>query len=258
MRTQTEQATLFASLHIKGTPLVLYNIWDAGGAKALEEVGAKAIATGSRSVALAHGYNDGEELQLEMVLANTKRIVRSVTLPVTIDLEGGYGTSPEQVAASVAQVIAAGAVGINFEDQVIGGEGLYSIEEQSTRIAAIRRVAEEAGIPLFINARTDVFLKAKATDHNDDHLAEALERAIAYATAGASGFFAPGLADEAKIQALCDASPLPVNIMILPYTPAPQRLAELGVARMSYGPGPYYAMINALKEGGRAALGLEQ
>jgi 2-methylisocitrate lyase-like PEP mutase family enzyme len=256
MSPQTEQATLFASLHVKGDPLILYNIWDAGGAKALEEVGAKAIATGSRSVALAHGYNDGEELPFEMVLANTQRIVRSVSLPVTIDLEGGYGTSPDDVATSVAQVISAGAIGINFEDQIVGGTGLYSIEEQSARIAAIRHAAEVAGVPLFINARTDVFLKAKAADHDDTHVAEVLERATAYANAGASGFFAPGLADETKIQTLCDVSPLPVNIMILPYTPTPQRLAELGVARISYGPGPYYAMINALKEGGRVALAL--
>lgn len=235
---------------------MLYNIWDAGGAKALEEVGAKAIATGSRSVALAHGYNDGEDISLELVLANTQRIVRSVTLPVTIDLEGGYGTAPDEVAVSVAQVISAGAVGINFEDQIVGGTGLYPIEAQSARIAAIRHAAEAADVPLFINARTDVFLKAKAADHDDTHITEALERATAYANAGASGFFAPGLADEAKIQTLCNASPLPINIMILPYTPTPQRLAELGVARISYGPGPYYAMINTLKKGGRVALAL--
>ena len=258
MTTQQEQATLLATLHIKGNPLILFNIWDAGSAKALEEVGAKAIATGSKSVALAHGYEDGEKLPFPLVVATIEQIVRSVTLPVTIDLEGGYGITPDEVAASAAQAIAAGAAGINFEDQIVGGTGLYSIEAQCLRIAAVRQAAEQAGVPLFINARTDIFLKAKPADQNDEHLAEAIERATAYAEAGASGFFAPGLGDAAKIETLCNRSPLPVNIIIFPHASTPRHLAELGVARISYGPAPYNAMIAALKAAGRVALGFEK
>jgi 2-methylisocitrate lyase-like PEP mutase family enzyme len=258
MTTQTEQATLFSSLHLPGDPLILYNIWDAGSAKALEEVGAKAIATGSKPVALANGYEDGEKIPLELVVANAERIVRSVSVPVSIDFESGYGTTPEAVQSSVAQIIAAGAVGINFEDQIVGGTGLYAIDAQVARIAAVRHAAEQAGIPLFINARTDIFLKTKTADHSDEHLAQAIERATAYAEAGANGFFAPGLANAAYIATLCHQSPLPVNIIIFPHTPTPRELAELGVARISYGPAPYNAMINALKVVAQAALRLEK
>ena len=161
MPTQTERANLLKSLHIKGDPLILFNIWDAGSARAIQAIGAKAIATGSWSVAAAHGYDDGEKLPLDLALANLKRIIAIVELPVTIDLEGGYGQSPAEVAENVTKVIAAGAVGINFEDQVVDGANLYSIEDQSARITAIRRAAEQASVPLFINARTDIFLKAE-------------------------------------------------------------------------------------------------
>src|SRR5688572_25396847 len=172
MIVQGERAHSLNDLHIKGDPLILFNIWDAGSAKALQEIGAKVIATGSRSVAAAHGYDDGEKLPFDLVLANLQRIFESVDLPVTIDLEGGYGQSPMQVQETVTEVIKAGAVGINFEDQIVGGEGLYSIEDQCARIKAIRKAAEHTSIPIFINARTDVFLKSNPADHDDNHLEE--------------------------------------------------------------------------------------
>lgn len=257
MTSQIERAQQFKSLHIKGNPLILYNAWDAGSAKAIREAGAKALATGSWSVAAAHGLPDRQELSLELALANLQRIVAAVNLPVSIDFEGGYAENPADVAANVAQAIEAGAIGINFEDQVVGGEGLYSIEAQSARIQAIRQVADATGVPLFLNARTDVFLKARVADHNAEHLAEAIQRANAYAAAGADGVFAPGLADEGLIEKLCAASPLPVNIMYLPYVPATKRLAELGVARLSYGATPYRVMMEALKEAAQQAFAWE-
>ncbi|MCI0601936.1 isocitrate lyase/phosphoenolpyruvate mutase family protein [bacterium] len=248
--TQIERANLLNSLHRKGEPLILFNIWDAGSAKVLQEIGAKAIATGSWSVAAAHGFPDGEKLPLDSALANLKRIVESVDLPVTIDLEGGYG----RVQESVTKVLQAGAVGINFEDQIVGGEGLYSIEDQSARIRAIREAAENLSVPLFINARTDIFLKN--TDHTEDHLQEAARRAASYAESGASGFFAPGLMDAKLIERLCELSPIPVNIMMFPGVPSQKQLAELGVARISYGPIPYRLAMEALKEAGRKALSM--
>ena len=127
MISQMEHARILRSLHIKGDPLIVFNIWDAGSAKVMQEIGAKTIGTGSWSVAAAHGYDDREKLPLDLALANLKRIVACVTLPVTIDFEGGYGKSPAEVGANVARVIEAGAVGINFEDQIVGGKGLYSI-----------------------------------------------------------------------------------------------------------------------------------
>ncbi len=252
--TQKERADLLTSLHVKGEPVILFNIWDAGSAKAMQEIGAKAIATGSWSVAAAHGYQDGEKLPLDLTLANLKRIVASVDLPVTLDLEGGYGQSATDVEANVVKVIEAGAAGINFEDQIVGGTGLYSIQDQCERIQAIRKAAERAAIPIFINARTDLFLKAGPVEHNDTLLQEALRRAFAYAESGATGFFAPGLRDAQHIKKLCAHSPLPVNILMLPNTPSSKQLAESGVARISYGPAPYRLAMEALREAGRKAL----
>ncbi|MCI0708601.1 MAG: isocitrate lyase/phosphoenolpyruvate mutase family protein [Chloroflexi bacterium] len=255
MPTQAEQATTFANLHIKGDPLILFNIWDAGSAKAVQDAGAKAIATGSWSVANAHGYEDREQLPFDLVVANTRRIVTSVNLPVSIDLEGGYGQSPEEVKQSVSEIVKAGAVGINFEDQIVGGEGLYTIEEQAQRIAAIREASEQASVPVFINARTDIFLKLGSAAPQDHHLEEAIDRATAYAQSGASGFFAPGLREPELIEKLCESISLPVNIMYLPGLAETTQLAELGVSRISYGPFPYRQVMKMLMENARAIIG---
>lgn len=257
MITQKERVKLLKSLHVKGEPLIVYNIWDAGSAQAIQEIGAKVIATGSWSVAAAHGYADGEKLPFDLVIANLKRIVANVDLPVTIDLEGGYGQSPNELQETVTKVIEAGAVGINFEDQTVGGEGLYSIEDQCMRIKAVREAAEQASIPIFINARTDIFLKIAPDNHNDEHLEEAVRRASAYSEYGADGIFGPGLCDAGYIEKLCKNSPIPANIMKLPDTPTSKHLAQLGVARISYGPAPYRQLMDALKESGRKALSME-
>ena len=246
--TQREQAEHFARLHVKGEPLILVNIWDAGSAKVVAQGGAKALATGSWSVAAAHGFEDGEQLPLELMLANLGRIVASVNLPVSADIEGGYGRDPDEVAETVKRVIEVGAVGINLEDQVIGGEGRYSVAEQCRRLRAARGVADEAGIPLFINARADVYLQTDPEEHSDAHLDEAVERLRAYAEAGANGFFAPGLRDPEVIRALCEQFPLPVNIMLTDDTPTPKELATLGVARVSYGPLPYRRVMGMLMD----------
>jgi 2-methylisocitrate lyase-like PEP mutase family enzyme len=248
MTTQNDRAKQFHQLHNKGNPLILFNIWDAGSARTVAKAGAKAIATGSWSVAAAQGYADGEELPLDAAVANIARIAASVDLPVTVDLEAGYGDAPSVVADAVARMIAVGAIGFNLEDRMIGRTGLYSIADQSSRIAAARSAADRVSIAAFINARTDVFLNAPAAQHNDALLDDALARSQAYAKAGANGFFAPGLIDETLIARLCHECPLPVNIMTMPGCPSNARLAELGVARISYGPGPYRAMASALED----------
>ena len=243
MSSQKEKAEVFSGLHKPGNPIVLFNIWDAGSAQAVVEAGARAIATGSWSVAAAHGYADGEAIPLDFVIENIRRIVDAVDVPVTLDFEGGYAESPGDLKSNINRVIEAGAVGINFEDQIVGGEGLYSIEQQSDRIRAIREAADEAGVPLFINARTDVFLKTLPAPETAEQLDHALGRAAAYAEAGASGLFAPGMRDAELIGRLCDGSPLPVNIFVIPGVPPNEELARLGVARISYGPGPYRKMV---------------
>jgi len=254
MTTQKEKAELFKSLHIKGSPLVLFNIWDPGSAGVIEQVGATAIATGSWSVAAANGFDDGEKVPLDLVFANLERIATSVALPVTLDFEGGYATDIAQLKANITNLIAAGGIGLNFEDRIVGGGGLHSIEDQSARIAAIREAAEAAGIPLYINARTDVFLQTYPAAHNEAELQQAIERADAYAKAGASGIFAPGLRDPNLIKKLCEATSLPVNILVLPDTPPTDTMAALGVARISYGASPYRLMMAALKEAAEKAF----
>jgi 2-methylisocitrate lyase-like PEP mutase family enzyme len=253
---QEERANLFKSLHVKGNPVILFNIWDAGSAKAIQEIGAKALATGSWSVAAADGYEDREEIPIDMVITNLERIVASVQIPVTLDFEGGYAKLPAELRENVTKVIEAGAVGINFEDQIVGEEGLYSIGEQSSRIKGVHSATIRTGIPIFINARTDIFLKADPSQHNEALLKEAIERAKAYAAVGASGFFAPGLRNANYIEQLCEHSPLPVNILVMPDIPSSKKLAELGVARISYGPRPYRMMIEALKEAGKKAISM--
>jgi 2-methylisocitrate lyase-like PEP mutase family enzyme len=245
MGASDDKARIFTSLHRPGEPLVLYNAWDAGSAKVIAEAGAKAIATGSYSVAMAHGFGDLEALPLDLVLANADRIARAVDLPVTIDFEGGYAEAPGAVAANVRRLQATGAVGCNFEDQMIGGDGLHPVEAQARRIAAMR---EAVGPVFFINARTDLFLKSRRQEHDDALIDAALERGRGYAEAGASGLFLPGLIDERLIARACEASPLPVNIMAMIAAPPADRLAELGVARISHAGGPWRLAMRALKQ----------
>lgn len=248
---QDEKARAFATLHISGKPLTLYNIWDAGSAKVVADAGAEAVATGSWSVAAAQGYSDGEAIPLDAVEVTVRRITAIVDVPVTVDLEGAYAVEPGQAAANAVRIVGAGAVGINFEDGVVGGHGLHGTALQCRRIQAIRAAAEALGITLFINARTDLFLRASDAALHADLLAPAIERARAYALAGASGYFVPGLVNERLIGKLCAACPVPVNIMAMQGVPSHAQLANLGVGRISYGPKPYRDCMDAF---GRQAL----
>jgi 2-methylisocitrate lyase-like PEP mutase family enzyme len=254
MSDQAQLARDFHQLHVKGDPVVLYNCWDPGSAKIIAAAGAKAIATGSWPVAAAFGFADGENIPFDLALGNISRIVAAVNLPVTMDIEGGYGVEPEKVAQTVRQAIEAGAIGFNFEDQIVGGQGLHSIDVQTKRIAAAVAAVNGTGIPTFINARTDLFLKAKPEAHDAALLAQAIERANAYEQAGANGFFAPGLGDAALIQKLAESTALKVNVMAFPHVPPRAELAKLGIARISYGPIPWRKMAVWLEAEARAAI----
>ncbi|OAP41223.1 phosphonomutase [Sinorhizobium glycinis] len=245
--TQEERALAFAGLHRKGDPIVLYNIWDAGSARCVAEAGAKALATGSWSVAAAHGFGDGQKIPLQLLVEIAREIAAATDLPLSVDFEGAYSEDPAQGAANVAQLIDAGAIGINFEDQVVGKNGIHPIDKQAARIRAIRDMAERQNVPLFINARTDLFLQESDATRHANLLDGAIARSKAYAEAGASGFFAPWLVDVDLIGRLCAASPLPVNVMMRPGAPDLATLAAAGVARVSYGPFPYRAMIAWLR-----------
>jgi 2-methylisocitrate lyase-like PEP mutase family enzyme len=249
---QTEKAKRFAELHVKGKPLLLYNAWDAGSAKAILAAGAKAIATSSWSVAEAQGYRDGEAIPIELAERIVGRIAATIEVPVTVDFEGGYSEDDGELADNISRLLDTGVVGVNFEDRVVKGAGLYDIDRQARRISAIRKAAEQKGVELFINARTDVFF-----EHGDDAaqaVGEALDRAKAYAVAGASSYFVPGLVNDALIGRICEGVSLPVNVMVMEGVPSNARLAELGVARISYGPIPYIRAVKVLGQEARTAL----
>ncbi|MBB3947545.1 2-methylisocitrate lyase-like PEP mutase family enzyme [Rhizobium skierniewicense] len=247
MTSQIENAQFFRSLHTPQSPLFLYNVWDAGSSKAVERAGAKAVATSSWSMAAAQGYEDGEQFPLEDMLAAVARIAKSVNVPVTVDFEGGYAANPETVRRNVHKLLEIGIVGFNFEDQIVDGPGLYSVEDQVCRIRAARHAADSMGVPAFINARTDVFLKADPATAHDGLMAEALIREKAYASAGADGFFVPGLTDDTLIRQVCDVATLPVNIMTTS-TREFGKLVKSGVSRISLGPVPYIALMSALEK----------
>lgn len=241
----------FTRLHVAGDPLVLFNAWDAGSAQAVARSGAKAIASGSASVSMANGFGDGQEVPLDLALANATRIAAAVALPVTIDFEGGYATDADGLATNGRRLAETGAVGCNFEDQIVGTDRLYTGAEQASRIAALR---EGVGRDFFINARTDLFLKAKPEAHDAALADQAIERGRAYADAGVNGYFIPGLADLALVERICRAVPLPVNAMHLPGGPSRSDWAGAGIARVSHGPFPYMAMQQWLAAEAEAAL----
>lgn len=249
-----QKAEAFHALHVRGRPLVLFNIWDPGSAKAVTSAGAKAMATGSWSVSSATGFKDGEGVPLDLVMDNLSRIVAATALPVSIDIESGYGKTPEEVGRTIARTIKAGAIGCNLEDSHPEDGSLREVSEQVQRIRQARAAAEAAGIPYFINLRTDVFFGKSAAPHDARMVEAAAERARAYADAGADGLFAPGLTDLGQIARLAEASPLPLNVMVSEKTPSLGKLAQAGVARVSHGPGPYLAVMKKLDELARSAF----
>lgn len=254
--SQQDQADKFRALHVKGDPLIIYNIWNAGSAKVVAQAGAKALATGSAPVALVNGYEDGEKIPIKLALENIERITEAVDLPVSMDIEGAYGEGPEVVARNIGRGISAGAIGFNFEDQIIGGEGVHDLDKQCIRIQAARTVCDASGFNAFLNARTDIFLNAKKSGQQitQDMLDEGIARARAFASAGADGFFAPGLNDIGMIKTLCDATELPVNIIAVPDSPENKMLALAGVARISYGGTVYKQMFEWLGEQAKATF----
>lgn len=246
---QKELAELLASLHVKGSPLVLYNAWDAGSAMAIRDSGSPVIATSSWAVAAAQGFGDGESMPFAFVEQVIARIASAVDVPVTVDVEGGYSDDPEVCAANVARLMGHGVVGINFEDRIVHRTGLHGVNVQCARIAAIRSMANARGVPLFINARTDLFLGTGIRP--PEGMAEAKERAAAYARAGASGFFVPGLVDLDAIRELCDTTGLPLNVMAMPGLPDVHELVDAGVARISHGPAAYLLAMETIRHAAR-------
>lgn len=246
--SQQAKADQFKALHTSGQLLILPNIWDPLGAALLEDLGYPAIATASASVAFTQGYDDGENVPLDDVLATLTRIVRSVQLPVTADFESGYATTEKDLQKNIERLLETGIIGINLEDSEKRSNSLYPLQQQCDRISAVREAAEKSNVRLFINARTDVYLKAEQSSPAKENLAETIKRGQAYLNAGADCIFPPALVIDADIAALVNALKCPINIMALPGIPEVNRLQELGVARLSLGPGFLKVAVRAMKE----------
>jgi 2-methylisocitrate lyase-like PEP mutase family enzyme len=228
--SQRRQAALFRRLHT-GRVLVLPNAWDVASARLVEGAGAAAVATTSAGVSWSLGAADGNQLPRELAVDLVARIVNAVGVPVSADIETGYGADDEELAVTIRAVLAAGAVGVNLEDS--GGAPLRPIAAQGERIAVTRDVATAAEVPLFINARIDTYLLGAGDPA--DRLPETVRRAEAYLGAGADGVFVPGVIDPATIRQLVSAIAAPLNVMAGPGAPSVAELADLGVQRVTVG-----------------------
>lgn len=235
-RAQSDKAAAFRELHAEGpAPLVLVNVWDAASAKLVEQAGAHALATSSSAISWSLGFPDGNHLPGALAMAALGRIAAATDLPVTADIETGYAGSDGAfddalLEQAITAVLAAGAVGVNIEDS--GGEPLTDVAEQARRIGTVRRVAEEAGVRLFINARTDTYLSGRFPESAFE---ETLRRVPAYLAAGADGIFVPGVTDLHILHELSRRIPAPLNALAGVGAPSVGELHDAGVRRISIG-----------------------
>lgn len=243
---EREKAEGFRKLHTEGDVLLLANVWDVASARVIEDAGFPAIATSSAGIAFAQGFPDGQKLPPERMLAVIADIASAVKVPVTADVEAGYGSKPEDAARTARRVIEAGAVGMNFEDATGDpARPLFELQEQVERIHSIREQGDNLGVPLVVNARTDVYLLqiCEATTR----YGEALRRLSAYRDAGADCLFVPGLMDLATIRQFVADLNCPVNILAVPSSPSVGELKGAGVRRISLGSGPMRAAMGLLR-----------
>lgn len=244
--SQIDKAAAFRELHDRSGMFVLPNAWDAVSARIFEEAGFAAIGTTSAGLAASLGYPDGERVGIDEVVGATRRIVRSVALPVSVDIEAGYGEDADEVASTVAAVISAGAVGVNLEDAASeGDEPLREVSEQLERIQAAREAASSAGVEIVINARTDVYWLRVGREQ--ELLSRAVERSNAYRDAGVDCLFVPGARESATIAELARSIDGPLNVLAGPGVPPVPELKRLGVARLSVGSGPMRATLALFK-----------
>lgn len=255
--TQHERAAQFRQLHVRvnDSTLVLPNAWDCMSARLVEAAGARAIATTSAGISWALGFPDGQGLTRDAMIDAVRRIVDVVQVPVTADVESGYGSgTADDLADTVRAVISAGAVGVNFEDSPgVGNAPLQDVAVQAARLAAARAAAAATGFDLFINARIDTYLKKVGSD--DDRFAETVRRAHAYTAVGADGVFVPGVSDPSTIRRLAAEVGAPINVIAGPGTPTVAALHALGVARVSVGPGLARSVMAHIRRAASEVLG---
>ena len=251
---QREKAEAFRQLHAGPRALMLPNIWDVVSARIVERAGFPAIATSSAAIAWTLGVPDGERISREEMAAVVTRIARSVAVPVTADMEAGYGPRPEDAAATARAVVAAGAVGMNLEDASDADGELLGVTLQAERIRAAQEAAAAVGVPIVINARTDVFLARIGEPAG--RLSHAVRRLNAYREAGAGCLFAPGVKDAATIGVLAREVAGPLNILVGPGAPSVPELERLGVRRVSLGAGVMRAALGVVRRVATELCGL--
>lgn len=234
-RSQKEKAEVLLSLHKRGNLLILPNIWDPIGARILEAKGYSAVATASASVSASLGYQDGEKIKRSTLIDLLGRIARSVDVPVTADIETGYGESLSELELTAQQVIESGVVGVNIEDRLEKGGGLRAVEEQCQRLSTFRQIADRRGVHLVINARVDSFV-SPSFPNAESAMEEAVMRARAYAEAGADCIYPIGPGDEATVRRLRERIESPINILGSPTAAPLPILREIGINRVSFGP----------------------
>lgn len=246
MTSQNAKAERLLQLHQQDASLLLPNAWDSASALLFESAGFPAIGTTSMGIAFAQGYPDGQQISRDEMIQVITRIAAVVHVPVTADIEAGYGTTVEDVAKTIREVIKAGAVGVNLEDNTGVFKPLYSVEEQAQRIATAREEATRVGLSLVINARIDTYLFHIGDETT--RLEETIRRARAYLQAGANSIFVPGVTDPSLIQILVREIPGPLNIMVGPGAPSAPELFKLGVARVSIGGAAMLATMGLVRD----------
>jgi 2-methylisocitrate lyase-like PEP mutase family enzyme len=252
LKSQAEKAEEFRRMHDRKRILILPNAWDVPSARVFEDEGFPAVATSSAGVMVSLGYQDGQEIGIDELASVVGRIAKVLSVPLSADVVAGFGATPADVAKAVGKVIASGAVGVNIEDFIHETKVLVPVEDQLSRLRALKELQRTSGVPFVINARTDAF--RYALGEQDARLNEAIRRGIAYRDAGADCVYPMGLVDAGSIAAYVTALNFPVNVMVRKGLPPVAELQRLGVARVSFGPSASYAAMGLLKRASREVL----
>lgn len=252
MKGQAEKAEKFRQLHHARTPLILPNCWDVASARVFEDSGFDAVATSSAGLMVSLGYADGEEIPVGELVAAVGRISKALSVPLSADLVGGFGESPEAVVKTVTSVLKAGAVGINIEDFVHSAKKLVPLQTQTSKLRALVRLRNTVGVPFVLNARTDALRYAPGSA--DTKMAEAIRRARTYRDLGVDCVYPMGLVDATSISKFVKALDFPTNVMVRKGLPSVPELKRLGVARVSFGPSASYAAMGLLRRAAKEVL----
>ncbi len=252
MRSQKDKAQDFRGLHHGKRILILPNAWDVPSARVFENEGFPAVATSSAGLMVSLGYPDGEVMGRPEFVSAVERIARVLSVPLSVDIVAGFGKTTEEVVATVKAILRAGGIGINIEDFAHATKKLFPVERQVENVKAIRRLGDTVGVPLVINARTDVL--RFGTGDEDVKFEEAVHRAITYRDAGADCVYPMGLTEAASISRFVKELDFPINVMVRKGLPPISELERLGVARVSFGPSASYAAMGLLKSAAKEVL----